>query len=249
MYRAPIADGRPPPGRILDVGTGTGIWALEMADEFPNAIVIGTDLSPIQPTWVPPNCKFYVDDAEAEWDYSTDEHFDFIHGRGLGSGIADWPRFYSQVYQNLKPGGWLEMMEPEARLRSDDDTIQGAPWLRRLADGLHEASRKIGKSLNVAYMHKKWLEDTGFVDVREEVYKTPIGVWPKDPKLKEIGRFQRAQALDAVDSYTLALFTRVLGHSLQETQALIERVKCEVADPKLHLYSAQYVIYGRKPEH
>jgi len=104
LYRAPIADGRPP-GRILDVGTGTGIWALEMADEFPNAIVIGTDLSPIQPTWVPPNCKFYIDDAEAELAYPMDEHFDFIHGRGLSGGIADWPRFYGQVYQNLKPGG------------------------------------------------------------------------------------------------------------------------------------------------
>src|SRR2546421_2047833 len=49
LYRAPIADGRPPPRRILD---GTGIWAIEMADEFPNTIVVGTDLSPIQPTWV-----------------------------------------------------------------------------------------------------------------------------------------------------------------------------------------------------
>src|SRR2546423_9826381 len=116
LYRAPIADGRPPPRRILDVGTGTGIWAIEMADEFPNAIVVGTDLSPTQPTWVPPNCKFYIDDAEAEWGYSTDEHFDFIHGRDLGGGIADWPRFHGQVYQNLKPGGWLEMHEHEMHL-------------------------------------------------------------------------------------------------------------------------------------
>jgi hypothetical protein len=122
LYRAPIADGRPPPERILDVGTSTGIWAIEMADEFPNAIVIGTDLSPIQPGWVPLNCKFYVDDAEAEWNYPTDEHFNFIHARGVWGGIADWARFYSQVYQNLNPGGGLEIVEPEGIFRSDDDT-------------------------------------------------------------------------------------------------------------------------------
>jgi methylase of polypeptide subunit release factors len=37
--------------RILDVGTGTGIWAMDMGDKFPNAHVIGNELSPIQPRW------------------------------------------------------------------------------------------------------------------------------------------------------------------------------------------------------
>jgi 2-polyprenyl-3-methyl-5-hydroxy-6-metoxy-1,4-benzoquinol methylase len=49
-YLAPIDK----PNRILDVGTGTGIWAQEMAELFPDAEVIGTDLSPIQPSWTPP---------------------------------------------------------------------------------------------------------------------------------------------------------------------------------------------------
>jgi len=39
------------PHRILDIGTGTGIWAIDVADEYPMAEVIGTDLSPIQPRW------------------------------------------------------------------------------------------------------------------------------------------------------------------------------------------------------
>lgn len=36
------------PQRVLDVGTGTGIWAIDFADQYPSAEVIGTDLSPIQ---------------------------------------------------------------------------------------------------------------------------------------------------------------------------------------------------------
>lgn len=39
------------PMRILDVGTGTGIWAMEMADKYPESTIIGTDLSPVQPSW------------------------------------------------------------------------------------------------------------------------------------------------------------------------------------------------------
>lgn len=37
--------------RILDVGTGTGIWAIEMGDEYPDTEIVGTDLSPTQPSW------------------------------------------------------------------------------------------------------------------------------------------------------------------------------------------------------
>ena len=37
--------------KILDVGTGTGIWAIEMADDYPEAEIIGTDLSATQPSW------------------------------------------------------------------------------------------------------------------------------------------------------------------------------------------------------
>lgn len=74
LYIAPLTD----PKRCLDLGTGTGIWAIDFADEFPkyasnrqaeleanlraSAKIIGTDLSPIQPSWIPTNLRFLVDD-------------------------------------------------------------------------------------------------------------------------------------------------------------------------------------------
>lgn len=51
LHIAPIEK----PQRILDVGTGTGIWALDIAEQFPMAEVIGTDPSPIQPNCGPAN--------------------------------------------------------------------------------------------------------------------------------------------------------------------------------------------------
>jgi methylase of polypeptide subunit release factors len=47
LHLAPLLS----PQRILDLGTGTGIWAINMADQYPSAEVIGTDLSPVQPKW------------------------------------------------------------------------------------------------------------------------------------------------------------------------------------------------------
>ncbi|KGM92572.1 uncharacterized protein PADG_11403 [Paracoccidioides brasiliensis Pb18] len=70
LFRAPITAH---PERVLDFGTATGIWAIDFADEFQSTTVIGNDLSPIQPSWIPPNCKFYVDDVESEWVYLPEE--------------------------------------------------------------------------------------------------------------------------------------------------------------------------------
>lgn len=40
--------------------------------------------SPIQPSWIPPNCKFEVDDAETDWTYPSDS-FDLIQPERLPS--------------------------------------------------------------------------------------------------------------------------------------------------------------------
>lgn len=62
IYFSPLSS-RNPPRRILDIATGTGNWAIEMSDEFPDSEIIGTDLSPVQPTFVPENVHFYIEDA------------------------------------------------------------------------------------------------------------------------------------------------------------------------------------------
>ncbi|KAG7001836.1 Secondary metabolism regulator LAE1 [Fusarium oxysporum f. sp. conglutinans] len=42
---------------VLDIGTGTGDWAIGLADNNPGIDVIGIDIVPIQPNWIPPNVK------------------------------------------------------------------------------------------------------------------------------------------------------------------------------------------------
>lgn len=44
-----------PPRRISSISSNDS--GSDFADEYPNCEVIGTDLSPIQPTWIPPNLK------------------------------------------------------------------------------------------------------------------------------------------------------------------------------------------------
>ncbi|KAJ9317649.1 hypothetical protein DTO271D3_2115 [Paecilomyces variotii] len=244
LYRAPITQ---TPRRVLDIGTGTGIWAIDMADEFPNALIIGTDLSPIQPTWVPPNCRFYVDDVESDWTFPPDEKFDFIHGRGMAGGIGDWSRLYRQAYEHLVPGGWIEMQEYESEAHSDDGTLETTQFIRNWQDMINDASERVGKNFNEAPSQRQRLIDAGFVDVRDDIYKVPLGLWPKDIQLKEIGQYNLLCMLEAVEPYTLAVATRVMNMPAEEVQHLIAGVKAEFQSRKHHLYSKFHFVYGRKP--
>ncbi|KAK4662350.1 uncharacterized protein QC763_700430 [Podospora pseudopauciseta] len=233
--------------RILDLGCGTGIWAMDIADQHPRASVFGVDLSPIQPEWVPGNCRFHVDDYEDEWTYRPDEAFDYIHGRALGGTVADWGRFYRQVRTHLKPGGYCEMQEYDAWIFSDDDSFDRAPWTKEWVTKLDDASKMFGKQINVANRHKQWMIDAGFEDVQEKVIRIPIGPWAKDPHLKELGRFEQLHMQMSVASHTPALFTRVHSYTEQQCQVLIEGVKREFRSRDLRLITIYRFISGRSP--
>lgn len=64
--------------------------------------------------------------------------------------------------------------------------------------------------------------------------------------MKELGRFQQANMLEALDAYSLALFTRVLGWGVEEVQLLLMRVRNDLMDRSLHIYARFYLVYGQK---
>ncbi|KAL1982336.1 hypothetical protein VTN96DRAFT_1430 [Rasamsonia emersonii] len=235
------------PQKILDVGTGTGIWAMEIGDEFPSAEVIGTDLSPIQPGWVPPNVRFIIDDATQEWEFPK-ESFDFIYVRGLAGSIRDWPSFLEQCYRHLRPGGKIELSECRTHMECDDGTYPQDSFTFKWIAEFNKISHSHGMIFDMFPNFEGLLRNAAFekVEIMEEV--CPIGTWPKDKRLKEIGRYFRAQFLDgAVDSYSLALFTRFGGWSRLEVEVLLAHVRDEIKSNKMHVYTHCSFATAQRP--
>ncbi|KAA8894291.1 S-adenosyl-L-methionine-dependent methyltransferase, partial [Sphaerosporella brunnea] len=233
FHKAPLRN----PHRILDVGTGTGIWAIDMADTYPAAEVIGTDLSPIQPTWVPANCKFEVDDAEMEWTFQPD-YFDFIHLRNLAQGISNWSHVMSEVYRSLLTRSQVELVEVGlGELLSDDGSLADDNHAKRVVDLVAEAMKRIGRPSPTVARMKQYLQDAGFVDITVSSYKQPFGPWPKDKRLKQAGSMALMMLQTGIEAYSMAAFTRILGIPQEEAAQLCRDAYQAMRYKHLHTYN------------
>ncbi|MCJ1339888.1 hypothetical protein MMC09_005180 [Bachmanniomyces sp. S44760] len=241
LHLAPLVN----PTRILDIGTGTGIWAIEMAERYQHATIIGTDLSPTQPVWVPDNVHFEIDDLESKWMYKEDS-FDYIHSRYMIGSVSDWRRMARRAYKHCKPGGYFEIQELDPFISSDDGTHVRAETEIQWTTMLCEASDQYGRPVPRHFEFKAMFEEAGFVDVQEHFFKIPLNTWPKDKRLKEAGKFQLISYLEGCEALSIGLFTRVLNWQPMEVQVLLARFRAELRDRTLHTYQ-RAVIVGRKP--
>ncbi|EMR62231.1 putative methyltransferase domain-containing protein [Eutypa lata UCREL1] len=170
------------PRKVLELGTGTGSWAIDMAERYPDAQIVGVDLSRIQPSFMT-NVDFQVDDVESEWLHPTD--FDFIFMRELSVYIQDPRKLFERAFRHLKPGGWIECQDLELAAYSDDGTLpEGAP-LRRLFDVI-----RVVKDIGGHYGAENhlpliggFLREAGFTRVEQSMHrKIPWSPWAQDPR-------------------------------------------------------------------
>ncbi|KAK4121430.1 S-adenosyl-L-methionine-dependent methyltransferase [Parathielavia appendiculata] len=242
-FLAPIGEN---PQKILDLGCGTGIWSMDIADMYPSADVLGVDIAPTQSEWVPPNCRFELDDIEQDWAWKENS-FDFIFARDLILAVRNWPRLIDQVYEHLKPGGWVEFQCVTGLLRCDDGTLPDDSPMRQFSDAIYDSTQIFGTPIDDPTRWRGWFDERGFEDVTEVVYKLPCNPWPKDQRLKLIGAFEMENLLYGLSGMVTRLFSKALRWSPEEVEVFLVNVRKEIKNRNVHSYWPYYVVYGRKP--
>lgn len=242
LHLAPL---KPNIHNALDFGTGTGIWAIEFAQQYPSAHVLGTDLSPIQPLYVPPNCRFEVDDAEDDWLYK--QKFDYIHGRFMCTCFKDPAGVFKKAFNSLAPGGYFEMFDFTARFGAVDDSLRGTN-LEKFSDRMIEGAGKLGRYLEHAPNYKAYFEEAGFVDVVEKKFQWPFNTWPKGKYFKSLGMWFNQDMHEGLSGMVMATFTRALGMTRDEVELFLVDVRKDLDNRNIHAYLPLFVVYGRKPE-
>ncbi|KAI8308345.1 Secondary metabolism regulator LAE1 [Colletotrichum sp. SAR11_240] len=242
LHNAPLKN----PQKILDIGTGTGIWAMDMGDEYPEAEVTGIDLSPIQPIFVPPNVHFVVDDAEADWTWD-DNSLDYVHIRNMGPALKDWDRLLEQAYKALKPGGWVEVQDIVFKFACDDGSTTPEYTPKKTMDYLAEALERFGVDVNIAEKLGEKVDAAGFVNTIHDMKKVPVGTWPKDPHMRQIGNYARAVNYDSLGAVTNIPFTKGLGWTTLEVEVWLVQVRKDLMNNFFHTYHHYHSYSGQKP--
>ncbi|KAF4782103.1 TAM domain methyltransferase [Colletotrichum scovillei] len=243
---APPCDDTAKVGRVLDIGAGTGSWAMDFGDLHPESEVLGVDLSPVRADFVPPNVRFEIDDVEDVWTYS--QPFEYIHSRFMTAAIDDWDVFIKRCYDNLTPGGYLELQEADVMPKSDDDLLPKDSSIVKYVNMLHEASEITGRKFVEAPPLKNKMIEAGFVDVELRIFKWPHNTWPKDERYKKLGLWTQENFGSALEALCMAAFTRVLGWTRDEVNVFLIDVRNDLKNKSYHAYCPVYCITGRKPE-
>lgn len=228
---------------ILDVGCGSGRWAMEMAALFPDARVVGLDLVPPpddtgtlgQGLDARPSNYVFMAGNILEGLPFADASFDFIHQRLLVTAIPRdrWPAVIQELMRVTRPGGWVELAEC-------GQATDGGPgymglwqsWIDFLA--VRNVDFTMGRHIG------QMLTNGGLANVQQRVLNFPMGDWG--------GRIGRASATDCL-AVGKALRAGVISQNIlpaERYDALYGRAQQEFAQRQGRGILPFYVACGQR---
>ncbi len=230
-YAAPVVR----PARVLDVGSGTGQWAFELCERFPDALVVGLDLVPGKEEQ-PPGYRWVKGNLLRGLPFG-DDLFDLVHQRYLVLGVplAAWRAVVADLARATRPDGWVELAEAPLE-------VEGAgPATRRLFELTSQLSAGLGLDAHRQVFDSlgDYLLAAGLERVERREISLPIGPWGG-----EIGRLMAtnnrtgwtrvSEVLQARSVLTAAEARELMLEAHEETERLRMSWPCAIA-------------YGHKP--
>lgn len=235
-YAAPIGT----PDSILDVGSGTGRWAIEMATLFPRASVTGIDVAAPQPdestagAIAQPANYHFVSGNVLEGLPFPDGSFTYVHQRYMIGAIPrdQWPYTVAELVRVTRHGGWIELVEA--------GTSRGGGAALATVDGwVASVLARRGLDIHLGSHLREFLEGAGASAVTVREINLPLGA--HGGRIGTLVESDYFAAVDAMRAPVIALgmateeeYDRAARAALREVQ----RGKCVFP---------VYVVYGHRP--
>jgi ubiquinone/menaquinone biosynthesis C-methylase UbiE len=229
-YAAPLHE----PREILDVACGTGRWCAEMGMIFPEANVVGLDVTAPPETGAPrPDSFAFIQGNMLEGLPFPDNSFDFVHQRLVIVALPtdQWVRQIQELLRVTRPGGWVELVE--------GDLLPGGPGLQTLNALGEQMSQRRGMSFTNASRIADYLQAAGARGVQRRMVTLPVG--------KAMGGRLGAMA----ETDYLAILNSVRGFLISQGAITEEQHNQALAQAQAELGGGKlewpfYIAYGQK---
>ncbi len=238
-YAAPLTQ----PRAILDVGTGTGRWAREMATQFPYAHVIGLDIV-TPPTETEPRAE-RADARPANYRFMQgnvleglpfpDASFDFVHMRlmVLALSASRWPFVIAELVRVTRPGGWVESVEYGGEKN-------GSPAIAQLIAWGTQASALRGIDTSYSRHVGALLRNAGLMNVQEQEIDIPLGAYGG-----RVGVMNSVDFLNAMKALSSLYINQGIA-TAQEVEQVLAAAHAETNSRHYRPASPFYIAIGQK---
>jgi hypothetical protein len=166
--------------------------------------------------------------------------------RAIVTCFMDPKAVFKQAFDALEPGGWLELRDPIMPFQFMTPPPEDCA-LKEWGENLLTAAALIGRKWTNSVHYTEWLHELGFINVHE--HREPVGLspWMKGSRNKHLAMLLGHDMSNALESMSMALFTRVLGWERERILELIDKARKDMLNTSLHAYSEGIHVYGQKP--
>ncbi|TQV90234.1 methyl transferase [Cordyceps javanica] len=241
--------------RVLDLGTGTGIWAIQVSH------VMAVDLNMIQPALlvdiphscmlcmliessIPPNLTILQFDIE-DTDWTTLlKNCDLVHMRLLLGSIHNdaWPATYQKTFDRISnrhtaPGGFIEQVEIDWVPRWESANIPESSalleWSQKFLEGMDHFQRS---ARVLSRKVQRMLEAAGYVGFEETIIRCCVSPWSNDTRERLVAKWFNLCLTEGIEAMSLAPLVEKCCMTICEIKKLQARVKRESCNLQLHAY-------------
>ena len=229
-----------------------------MAGQYPDAFVMGIDISEVPVFWGgPDNIGYITGDikkfASRDGGPLKKGEIDFIYQRLLICGMTDWPNYVKLMTRLLRPGGFMEIHDyayiyyKRSSQSGEADKVISNDWMWLKA--MRRGAPQLGLDLDIGLNAERYMKEAGLIDVQVVKYEVPFGSWLADsggkPETRKIGEHQVSSMGKVFSENILPGVTRKLEIGEEEMKELQQECRDTLKEEEGKYYNF-YVTWGRK---
>ncbi|KAJ6513055.1 S-adenosyl-L-methionine-dependent methyltransferase [Mycena sanguinolenta] len=197
------------PSKIMELGCGTGAWAIQAAKQFPDAQVVAVDQFPLPDRILPPNMTFQQADLQ-KYQFE-DGTFDIVHARLVMIHVMDGPETLRRISRLVKPGGLLLI----DHLDAISVTEAGGPATCRIVYKYKEIQVRRGVDVEFGRKIEAIITSFGdFSDIQAKKISMPFAANTSDEALNQLGLGMKRSHLEFYGTLQHRLHDKGLTHEL-----------------------------------